>query len=187
MGLRSPSNFHRSLLLSSLIATGCGDQGASPFWAFQHASVQEIDGVLTGYQVWEFYGKRWQRKQKEKHHICALVQSVSGTPDTLADCPDCETVFAVDLSVVETDCDGAINPVDFEGVTHFGFGLAPSDLSEANPYPAASMGWYLSWDGDTSDVQGFAWNVLAEESEDFQTGWVDDQEFILWSAYAWQL
>ena len=125
MGLRSPSNFHRSLLLSSLIATGCGDQGASPFWAFQHASVQEIDGVLTGYQVWEFYGKRWQRKQKEKHHICALVQSVSGTPDTLADCPDCETVFAVDLSVVETDCDGAINPVDFEGVTHFGFGLAP--------------------------------------------------------------
>ena len=187
MGLRSPSKFRPILVLGSLIITGCGDQGALPFWAFQHASVQSVDGVLTGFQVWEFYGERWKRKQKEKHHQCALVQSIVGESDVLEGCEDCDAVFAIELATVETDCGAGVNPTDFEGITHFGFGEVPQAISADNPYPAASLGWFISWDEDAVDDQGYAWNALVEEGPDFETGWVEGEEFVLWSAYAWQL
>ena len=167
------------------LLTACGGQGDAPFWGFQHVSLTVSGDALSGYQIWEMYGERWERKQKEKFHVCSVVQTLTGSSADaeLDGCLSCEAVYDVELEFLESDCDDGISQrADLAGMTRFGIGALPADLDEESPYPGAALGWYQSWDDTTATVHGYAWQDL--EPTDPIWG---DGVFTLWPAYAWQL
>lgn len=172
-----------------LVLGACGKKDEAA-WALQHATLEVGAEGVTGYQVWEFYSRRWEKERDAKFHVCARVQAVSGPAvEPLAECADCETVFQVRAEEVETDCEGELaTRAGFAAMTHFAFGPLPGDLDGDDPYPGWSNGWYQSWDGESLDLMGYAWNELLDLGEDPQVvGWVEGERFVLWPAQAWEL
>ena len=172
------------LTLLPLLAA-CGGQGDAVFWGFQHATVTVSGESLTGYQVWEMYSERWERKQKEKFHVCSVVHTFSGTEaDTsLEGCQACEVSYAVAFELMESDCDpSTAEREDLVGMTRLAIGAVSADLQEESPYPEASLGWYQSWDDVTATEHGYAWR----EPDPTDASW-EDGVYVLWPAYAWQM
>ena len=179
----SPSTKVPVVLLPLFIA--CGGQGDAAFWGFQHASVTVSGDDLEGYQIWELYAERWQRKQKEKHHICSLVQTLTGTATepVLEGCLDCEAVYAVSVDFLETDCDEDIaSRADLAGMTRLAIGAVSDELEVDSPQPGVSLGWYQSFDNTTATPHGYAW----QDPEPVEAVWTDGT-YTLWPAYAWEL
>jgi hypothetical protein len=172
------------MLMLPLLAA-CGGQGDAVFWGFQHASLTVSGQGVTGYQLWELYAERWERKQKEKFHVCSVVQTLSGVEvsDELEGCLNCEAVYEVRLELLESDCEEAVSGrPDLAGMTRLAVGALPTELEEDSPYPGATLGWYQSWDGTTASLHGYAWR----DPEPTAPEW-GDGAFTLWPAYAWQL
>lgn len=185
MGSRSTSTPLRLPWLLLPLLTACGGQGDAPFWGFQHASVTVEGEGISGYQIWEFYSERWQRKQKEKHHSCSVVQTLVGTLGDveLDGCLDCGVVYDIELSLLESDCETSLSDrADLAGMTHLGIGVLSDELESQSPHPDAALGWYQSWDGESAEPNGYAW----QEPEPTAAVW-QDGTFTLWPAVAWQL
>lgn len=172
-------------LLLPLALSACADQ--TPAWALQHGTLDTLDGAIDGYQVWEVYRDKWTRKRGERHHLCAVVQTLEGEEvTTLPGCVGCARSFAVRTELLETDCAAA--PGGLDGVTHFSFGPVPNELQADEPHPGATLGWYVSFDGEAVEPMGFAWNAALDEGEQpEQTGFVDGERFVFWPAWAWDL
>jgi len=174
-------------LAASLAAFGCARDEAR--WALQHATIDSAASAeaFSGYQVWELFSKRWRKKRKEKFHICARVQEIAGeATGELSGCDGCTETFELTVANLESDCDAEQASVSVP--THFGFGTVPEDLREDSPYPGQTLGWYVSFDGQSAEILGYAWNEgldLGEVVDD--PGWTGDQRYILWPAYAWEL
>lgn len=175
--------------LLPLLLPACGGQ-QQPAWAVQHATLDvESDGI-SGYQLWELFAKKWKKKQDDKHHLCALVQTVDGTLTTDLDgCLGCEASYAVTVDELETDCDPTwVAGETFEGVRAFAFGEVPPEEADLDPYPGHSLGWYQSWDGQTAEFIGFAWHeALGTASDPGIQGWSPGERYVLEPVYAWEL
>ena len=172
-----------------LATMGCG-KAKDPAWALQHGTLEvQADGAV-GYQVWEFFSKRWRKKRDEKFHICSRVQDLTApAADPIDGCDDCEVFYSVRAEELETDCDSdAATKAGFGAMTHMAFGPLPSEFDGDDPYPGSSLGWYQSWDGQTVELMGYAWNEVLDEGEDPAVeGWSEGERFVLWPAYAWEL
>lgn len=175
------------LLAAALV--GCGG-GAEPRWAVQHATVDVTASGLDGYQVWELFGRKWKKKQAEKHHLCGLVQQVQGSLGADFDgCPGCVASYALLVEELETDCDPAwVAGGTFDGVRGFAIGDVPGEHAGADPYPGQSLGWYLSWDGSSAEFMGFAWSEALEAGTGpVAPGWTPGERYVLEPAFAWEL
>ncbi len=167
------------------LLAACGGQGDAVFWGFQHASLTVSGDRISGYQVWEMYGEKWERKQKEKHHVCSVVQALTGVERAgeLEGCQGCLVTYEVELELVESDCDPSVSErADLAGMTQLGIGTLPADLEASEPYPGATFGWYQSWDNDSATIHGYAWR----EPEPTDAAW-EEGAVVLWPAYTWQL
>ena len=178
------------MLAGALLMGGCGG-GDDAAWALQHGSVDAARDGISGYQVWEFYGRKWAKKRDEKHHLCARVQEISGTPEALQleGCDDCDLVFRMDLAELETDCGADLaSAAGYGGLTHFAFGPLPGDLDGEDPHPGDSFAWYQSWDGETAQLLGWAYDERLDRGDDpAGEGWTVGGRYVLWPAYAWEL
>jgi hypothetical protein len=67
-------------------------------------------------------------------------------------------------------------------MTQLGIGSLSDELETESPYPGAALGWYQSWDGESAESSGYAW----QEPEPTAAVW-QDGAFTLWPAVAWQL
>lgn len=175
--------------LLAVALPGCGGE-AVPRWAVQHATVDVSTSGLQGYQVWELFGKKWKRKQAEKHHLCGLVQTVDGDLQGALDgCEGCEASYALRIEELESDCDPAwVSGDTYDGVRGYAFGDVPADQAGLDPYPGRSLGWYLSWDGETAEFMGFAWSEAIETGDGPPAqGWAPGERYVLEPAYAWEL
>lgn len=176
-----------SLLAAALV--GCGG-GASPHWAVQHGSLDVTSEGIEGYQVWELYEKKWRKSQDEKHHVCAVVQQVQGSlVSDLDGCLGCQATYRVTVTPLESDCEPAVaDDPGLAGMTHFAFGEIDQTHQSADPYPGRSVGWYVGWDGQSTELMGFAWDEELE-SVDGQphSGWAAGVRYVLEPAYAWEL
>ena len=170
-----------------LLLLGCSDEGA-PSWAFQHASVSvDEDGVLRGFQVWELYAARWSKKQKEKHHLCAYIQELFGTPLQSPDCPDCTGGYRASAVSADTDCatdwraDIDASTAEFELL--IGASLAEDDVTATLSGP--HQGWYQRFGEGEVLPQGHIWSDSG--SSDALPSLVTGELYLLWSTSAWQL
>lgn len=176
-------------LLASGSTSGCGG-AATPRWAVQHGTVDVQSASVDGYQVWEFFSKKWKRKRKEKRHICSLLQQMSG--DLVSDldgCLDCIATYQLTVTDLETDCEAdVVGNGGFGGVRYLAVGAVPDDQAQEDPYPGRSMGWYLSWDGQIADFMGFVYHEdLDLDGTAPVAGWSPSERYVLDPVFAWEL
>ena len=167
------------------LLTACGGQGDAAFWGFQHASVTVEGDRISGYQIWEIFTERWQRKQKDKHHVCSVVQTLKGVQGDveLQGCLGCEATYDLELTFLESDCEASLHErADLAGMTQLGIGMLSDDLEEESPHPGVALGWFQSWDGQSAEANGYAWQEPEPTAPVWQEG-----TFTLWPAVAWQL
>lgn len=178
------------LLLLALI--GCARDHA-PAWALQHGtlSLSEDGQTVTGVQVWEFFTRAWGRSLDEDAHVCARLQALTGAAVSVDEnlCLDCEAIFNLELEEVETDCSGPVGESDaFLGPTRLAVGSVPPGLSEDDPYPGDSLGWYADWGDGALAPTGYLWpEALELDAGRVPRGWVAGERYVFWPDLAWQL
>lgn len=172
-----------------LAATGCGGE-AAPRWAVQHGTLDVGADGVEGYQVWEFFARKWQSKHDEKHHICTLVQQVDGDlAGDLDGCLGCVASYTVTLTELESDCaPEVVSGGSYGDMRAMAFGQVADDIAADDPFPGRSLGWYVTWDGQQAQSMGFAWHEDTGERDDPQVvGWAPGERYVLEPAYAWEL
>jgi hypothetical protein len=169
---------------------GCSRGDAA--YVVQHAEVDvAADGSLSGYQVWEFYTRAWKRSRADDHHLCARVQALAGAVSAdPAGCEGCVASYAVTTTEVESDCDTALaGQASYAAVNLLAIGEVPAEIEGEDPYPGRSLGWYQSFDGQSAEPMGFAWNNDLGTGADggVPPGWNTGTRYVLWPAWAWEL
>lgn len=189
MLLVRPSDLRRAVPLALLGLVACASD--VPTWAVHHASVIPSETGLAGTQSWEFFDAGWEDGRGKDSYLCVRAQEVSGeVTAALSGCPGCVVAYALAATELETDCDEPIatDPAYAEAVLTMGIGEVPGDLASLDPHPSRSLGWYLSFDGETFTPYGFAYEEgLDWEGEIGQPGWAVGQTYTLWPAYAWDI
>lgn len=187
----------RSSLLSvflSLAATlgGCSRE-RTPAWAREHATVEVSDdgGGIEGYQTWEFYTEAWADDQDDAEHICARVQSIEGVAesDMPEGCPGCVASYALTLTELDTDCEEPEASADtYAGTTRYAIGAVATRLTDDDPHPGDSQGWYGGWGGTEVEALGFAWNEAIDQGDEPDLeGWAAGESYTLSPGYVWKL
>lgn len=182
------------MFLSLLALAACAPAETTPAWAVQHGSllVSEDGAGLTGYQVWDFFSAGWEKNGDASSHVCARVQTLSGFLESTmpSECDDCLASYALTVEELQTDCDDPVDEAeDFGGLSRLAVGDLPSDLTDGDPYPGESLGWYASWGGE-SDVApfGYLWNEALDLGErPSEDGWAPEQRYVFEAAAAWAL
>lgn len=180
------------LLCLAALPVGCGG-GDTPAWAVQHATLEVTnDGSeIAGYQVWEFYNSHWERSRSQDDHLCARTQSVYGLAEAVLPdgCPGCIASYEVTLSEVQTDCGGVeAGAATYAGVTRYAIGTVDRAISDDDPYPGDSMGWYVGWGEDPVITLGYAWNEALDAGEPAAApGWMGGEAYTLSPAFVWDL
>lgn len=171
-----------------LLLTACASDEIS--WALNSATLQPDSTGIVGTHVWSFFPERWERKQDEDQRQCFMVQDLTG--DVIAElegCRQCQAMYAVSLSPVESDCPDSItsNP-SYTGLVAFGVGEIHPDIAHLDPFPGDSLGWYLSFDGEIAMAQGFVYPQALDQGEEPRVlGWSVDGLYTFSPAYAWDL
>ncbi len=173
-----------------ILAIACASEEA--VYAVQHLSVIPSASGLTGTQTWEFFGAGWAEDRSAEHHRCARAQTVTGTLTVpLTGCEGCVASYTIEVAELETDCEGelATSRSYSQVLLNFGVGDVPDDLADIDPYPGRAIGGYLSYDaGTTVEPYGWAYDEALDWSGELGAGgWVPDQTYTLWPAYAWDL
>lgn len=176
-----------AILVLALALSGC-KAADEPAWAVMHATLDPAADGAEGYLVWEFFSKKWKKDHHPKFHLCARVQRFSATPvDARKGCAGCGETWAVQSQELESDCAGDVaTAADFAGPTHLALGPVPPDLESLSPFPQDADAWYVGFDGDRVDVQGFAWPETVELSS-AEAATRSLERWVLWPAYAWEL
>ena len=169
--------------LALLFLPACGgEEGGSVAWGVLHGSLLVTEDGIEGYEVWELFDQSWAKEGGTTGHICSQVSSFSGELVTdEVDCSACLWTYAVLSELSDSDCPEGAGGEDFGRPTHLGFGEVPGDLIGKAPAGDSSMGWYVSWDGASTEAIGYA----SPEAE--VTVWDPGNRFILDSPYGWEL
>ncbi|MES2642053.1 MAG: hypothetical protein V4850_21395 [Myxococcota bacterium] len=171
-----------------ILVAGCASD--EPAWAVHHASAIPTETGLGGTQTWEFFDARWAGSGNEDFFLCARAQLLTGAVTAaLPGCEGCTVAYTLDVAELESDC-GAPFATDTAYVTPraIGIGDVADALTDLDPYPGRSLGWYLSVDGVTMEPYGFAYDEALDWAGDLGApGWSSGQTYTLWPAYAWDL
>lgn len=173
------------LLGVSLMGCAVGDE---PVWAFQHAVVSvDADGSLHGYQMWELFADRWERKFDDRYFLCADVQELTGEPVSQPRCPGCEDGFLVNAVSTDTDCEARwlaqIHGATVEYELLIGEPLAADEISADVSGPL--QGWYQRFGDGEALPQGHVWSESG--APDALPMLVEGERYELWSTSAWAL
>ncbi len=192
---RPKLSFLSAAALISVVLASCGgnpDLDAEPSWAINWGSVIPNQDGLEGYHVWEFYVDGWEKHHEDEYFKCSIAQELHGDsadcPDTDV-CPGCVAAYTLELTLMESDCPDYIqgNP-SYLGPTRMAIGDVPAELSDADPYPSFSLGWYIGFSDQGLDAHGYAYpEALESDQAPSGQGWNQEETFILWPAYAWDL
>lgn len=178
------------LLLLLSLACGKGSSDTTPAWALNEASVVPSASGVEGVQVWTLYSERWERRLDDRYHICTVLQDLRGTVVASYDgCVRCTAMYELTLEELENDCpEGALDGLVLDGMVALGIGEIPADLEADDPYPGASLGWFISFDGESAEAHGFAYSEALDQGGVGEEGrWRSGETYTLSPAYAWNL
>ncbi|MFH1466666.1 MAG: hypothetical protein ABIO70_19935 [Pseudomonadota bacterium] len=184
----------RLLPLLSLL-TACGpapDLDAAPSWALNWASVTPTESGIEGYQVWQFFVDGWEAQHSDDYYKCKLTQDLTGhvTACPLTGVPTCYAAYEVELAVYENECAEALaRDESYDGPPWMAIGApAPELAADAPEYGDFVLGWYIGYPDGTRLAHGYAYARRLEDGEEpAGVGWLNDEEYILWPAYVWEL
>ncbi len=159
-------------------------------WAIQAGAVTPDATGLTGVQAWSFFAKNWGDASGDRAFVCARAQTLTGTTAApLAGCDACTVAYSLTVAEVGTDCDEDLaQDASYTLPTAIAIGPVDPSLADADPYPGRSLGWYASFDGQSLQAYGWAWDAALDAGIDpGPPGWNADQTYTLAPAFAWEL
>lgn len=176
-------------LLPMLLLAACAPD-TDPGWAVDELWLEPDGDGVHGFQTWEIYGEAWSRRLAERHYLCAVVVELWGDPvEPGDDCGGCSPAWAVEVALVETDCDPELSErarwLDLSGVALGPLGL---ELADDPPWPGMTRGGYAAY-GDTGWL-AHGWAYPAGLDSDLpvtEPSWNGQQSFTLVPAWAWEL
>lgn len=174
------------------MAAGLGCGGDDVAFAVQQGFLTAGDPA-EGYFAWTFFPERWERRLDPELLACARVQRISGSPidpQRLTGCPSCTEAFELSLVEIEHDCRGQEGSrPDLGGPLLVAFGPVPGAVKETAPFPALSLGWYVSWDAARWEPAGTAFDeaLLAGDPPEAEAAWVEGVRYALWPSDALKL
>jgi len=175
----------RRALLCAALALGCRDDEVA--FAVQQGYLTAGEAP-SGYWVWTFFPAAWERDNDPERLLCSRVQRIRGAridPASLSGCPDCTDAFALELEELEHDCRGQEGSrPDLAGPLWVAFG--PGAKGQAGPYPAASLAFSSSWDGQRWATAGTAFDeaLLEGDPPEGDPAWTPEQRLALWPSEA---
>ncbi len=180
------------------LSIACGpkpDLDSDPAWALNWAEVVPAESGLEGYQVWQLFVEGWDDNHADEFFKCSVIQdlggSVSSCPQTGV--PTCYATYEITLDLsadqgVEACSDGVNNDGGWDGPPWMALGALPTDLEADAPYDEYVLGWYIGYDENTWLAHGYAYpKILEEGGAPAGLGWLNDETYILWPAYVWEL
>ncbi len=188
----------RTMLVPLAFLVACGpqpDTDAAPAWALNWAEVTPGQAGLEGFQVWELFVDGWEKSHDDDFFKCRVLQELSGS---VTECPQtgvptCYAAYDIELAITyddpTIDCSEVLsNDPGWDGPPWFAIGDLPAEIAGDAPYDENVLGWYIGYDDGTQLAHGYAYPaVLDEGGEPPGIGWVNDQAYILWPAYVWEL
>lgn len=182
------------------LLAACGpkpDLDAAPSWALNWAEVVPTESALTGYQVWQLFVDGWDEKHEDDYFKCSVIQDLAGSvtscPQTGV--PTCYAAYTIDLSLsaeqgTEACPEGLTQDGGWDGPPTMALGALPAELEDDAPYDDYVIGWYIGYDDQTWLAHGYAYPKVLEEDppgEPAGLGWLNDETYIFWPAYVWEL
>lgn len=177
-------------LLILSMACGRGSSDTTPAWAMNEASVVPSASGVEGVQVWTLYSQRWERKLDDRYRICTVLQDLRGTVvASYEGCEHCTAMYELTLDELENDCpEGTLDDLVLDGMVAIGIGDVPADIAEDDPYPGSSLGWFISFNHESAEGHGFAYDEVLETGGAADGArWRSGQTYALSPAYAWEL
>jgi hypothetical protein len=195
--------------LIALLAGGCGgpDLDADPSWAINWAQVTPTASGLEGYQMWELFVDGWEKDHDQAYFKCWIARSLDGRVVASPEgCPGCMAAYKLDFTdYIAGDAAGggpSTAPCDatlqadprFAGPPQYAVGALSETIAADAPYENETLGWYVGWDQTGVESFGYAYAAGLECTDaatcDYAVlgpGWVSDQTYVFWPAYAWEL
>lgn len=169
-----------------LLALAMACQANRAVWAYDPILLPPQDHTPDrAWQTWNLYQRRWQRSGSERAFLCALVVELRLEPGG-GGCTSCEHSWAVQPSLLETDCAAELA---FQEIwTNLqGLGLGALDPRPEAPYPGDTWTAYADY-GYGWEVYGYAYPE-ALDYEDSASGlpWTGKEAFRLLPEAAWPL
>jgi hypothetical protein len=157
----------------------------TPSWVFDPLWTQQdgIDG-LYGFQTWEVFGPKWDRKHSDRHYVCAVVVELVGEATDCDAEPECTHAWTLESTLVESDCDPTMvqDPL-FVSLERVALG-APA--TGEVPYPGETATGWADY-GNGWEVHGEAYPDALDHGET-AVGTFDDGEPYSWlptQAFTW--
>lgn len=174
-------------MIAALLLLGACGGDDEPAWALQHATVSlDEDGTLSGFQTWELYADKWSRRLNEKHHLCAVVEQISGTPLDEPRCPGCVDGFTVFTEVADSDCpERWVTQLGLAEEIELLIGDTVDDEALPEEATAPRRGWYQRFGGGEAVTQGHIWSESG--APDALPMLVTEERYVLWPTSAWSL
>ncbi len=173
---------------SFALLLGCAPASAS--WAVQAATVTAGQTGLSGEQAWSFFAKDWGRAKGDGAFVCARSQAVDGTTSApLPGCAACTAAYRLTVTEIESDCDADLaGDPSYTLPVAIAIGPVDASLTDIDPHPDQSLGWYASFDGVKLEPYGLAWDAALDSGGNAgPPGWNPGQTYTLWPAFAWDL
>lgn len=163
----------------ALLVGGCGSK--DPAWAIDPMWIEPTDDGIRGFQTWQLYGSRWERKQKDSTFVCTIVVELDGTETP---CTDCQIAWEVTPAVLDSDCDPAVaaQPT-WTWLERISVGLP---LTDGARYPGQTVQGFADY-GWGWEVHGQAWPdaVASGTGAGLDGTWDGIEPFAFWPELAW--
>ncbi len=141
------------LALSSLAACG-GDR--DPAWAVDRMWIEPDAGGIHGFQTWELYGPRWERRQRDRTYVCAVAVELVGQE---IPCTDCQAAWEVTPELASSDCAGAVQgDPTWTRLRRLSLGLPPAGGGPAVGFADYGWGWEIHGTATADGASGSQWD-----------------------------
>lgn len=171
----------RALLLGSLSLLAAGCAPATDGWFVDTWWLEPVaEGGASGLLTRQVLDGRWDRRQLPRHHVCATVYAVAGTPG--AGCDACEVAWSVSTQALDSDCGLEVEPGP--PPTAVGLGALDAEIAGSEPYPTATAGSWARYDDGPWVAHGWAIRGGGEDASDGEHAWDGAHPVTAWPAWA---
>ena len=148
-----------------LALAGCAAPSATPRFAVDTLWTEPATDRLHGYQTWTLYSENWERKYRERFHVCSIVVEFQALPISTEDCEACSSGWATSTSLLDSDCPNDITERDgWLDLRRIAVGPVPDSLLSEDPRPGRSLAAYADYGDQTWTEYGWAFTERLQEN-----------------------
>lgn len=163
-----------------MLGVACG-ASAEPAWVVTTLWIEPVDAAtVRGLATQQYASGRWERRQRDRDHLCAELFAFTGEPADL--CEGCEASWALSFESLESHCPWAPRA----DLLPQAIGLGPvfEELVGAPPVPGAGAGSWTRHADQAWAPHGFAFRGPLSAPDTDLPAWNQRDPITAWPAWA---